>query len=62
MRCPDCGGATTVADTKDSSATYSGSRNRMAAKHRAKNEIRRRRKCLACGARFGTVERVKNGG
>lgn len=60
MRCPDCGGRSTVIDTKDPTRDYApGSRRKLSARKRAKNAVYRRRMCLGCGARWSTVERVK---
>ena len=42
-RCPKCGGDSTVIDTRE----------------RLNSDIRRRRKCLSCGYRWSTVERME---
>ena len=43
MFCSECGGDTHVIETNRSNPTY----------------VRRRRECLACGARFTTYERIR---
>lgn len=47
MRCPVCGGQSTVKDSRLSKAVD--------------NAIRRRRECLGCGYRFSTLETVVDG-